>query len=60
MGEYSMISVVEMCANLKSLTILELNLSEWNCASDYAFEVMKTKLSQLSLLSHLDLNISHS
>jgi hypothetical protein len=41
-----------------NLTTLILNLSKWECGSDREFEEMNKQISQLTLLTHLDFNLS--
>jgi hypothetical protein len=56
-SESSLVSVAKMCGSLRSLTILKLYLEEWSCGSDRAFEEMNKSISQLTLLTHLDLKL---
>jgi hypothetical protein len=58
MTESSIISIAQLCDTLKNLTSLKLDLYNWNkCGSDKAFDEMKKSISQLTLLTQLDLNL---
>jgi dihydroorotase len=58
MTDRSVISIADMCGFLYNLLNLKLKLKGWKCGSDRAIDEMNKKISQLTQLTKLDLNLS--
>jgi hypothetical protein len=57
MSDSNVVSIAQVCGSLKNLITLKLDLSSWKCGSDRAFEEMNLQISQLTQITHLELNL---
>jgi hypothetical protein len=58
MTDESVMSVGRMLGGLTSLTELTLDMSSWKGLSDKSMEAMSESISNLKLLTHLDLRLT--
>jgi hypothetical protein len=56
-SDNSMIGIAKMCGRLMNLSKLKLDLSQWSCGSDRAFDEFNKQVSQLLQLTRLDIRL---